>query len=171
MTDIYTPTGAPSAAASLLSADMRSEFALIQASLNAAFVSGTWTPQITFGTPGNLAVTYSTQSGYYQKLNTMVAIGFRMITSSFTHTTASGNMFITGLPFTSSGLNVAVAGLIWGGITKAGYTDINGLLGTAASQIAIQASGSGVAPTNVTPADVPSGGSVVLRGSLIYLLP
>lgn len=171
MTDIYTPTGNPAAAGPLLSADMRAEFELIKSSLNAAFVSGSWTPQITFGTPGDLSVTYSTQAGYYQKFHTMVAIGFRIVTSAFSHSTASGNMFITGLPFTSSGSNAAVAGLIWGGINKSGYSDIDGLLGTAAAQIAIQASGNGVSPTNVTPADVPSGGTVTLRGSMVYLLP
>jgi hypothetical protein len=64
------------------------------------YEEGTFTPTLTFGTPGNLNVVYSVRLGHYTKIGDMVAINARVTTSTFTHTTASGNTTISGLPFT-----------------------------------------------------------------------
>lgn len=170
MTDIYTPTGNPVTGSAGLSADMRAEFTAIQAALNAAFANGTWTPTLTFATPGDLAVTYSVRSGFYQRLHTACALGFRITTSAFTHSTASGNLQITGIPYLSNAVNIVTGAVVWGGITKAGYSDIDAQIGTLVQNITLLASGSGVASANVVAADVPSGGTVQIRGSILYLL-
>lgn len=64
------------------------------------YEEGTWTPTITFQTPGNLSVTYGTQAGNYTKIGNLVSASYRLTTATFTHTTASGAVIIAGLPFT-----------------------------------------------------------------------
>lgn len=63
--------------------------------------SGTWTPVLTCATPGNLSVAYATQIGRWWRDENRVTAYFNVTTSTFTHTTASGNIFLSGLPYTS----------------------------------------------------------------------
>lgn len=73
------------------------------------YEEGTWTPTLTFATPGNLSVAYTTQSGQYTKIGRRVSVEAVIITSTFTHTTASGQLQITGLPFTVGSQSAAGA--------------------------------------------------------------
>ena len=134
------------------------------------YEEGQWTPSISFTTPGDLAVTYSAQVGTYSKIGRVTNISFSIVTSAFTHTTASGSLTISSLPFSS--LNLAgirwSGALAWSGITKANYTNIVSLLDPNSSLLTLSASGSGQAATSVVAADMPSGGTVVLRGSMTY---
>ena len=147
-----------------------------------------WTPEITFDTPGNLSVAYSLQRGYYFVMETIVFVSFQITTSSFTHTTASGNLKITGLPFKVAGGSppldsylgaiaeaVAAAGAYagggnvhWSGIIKASYTDmyLNPVVGQ--SYLTLIASGSAQTRTTVVVADTPTLGTVVLGGFAFY---
>jgi hypothetical protein len=61
---------------------------------------GYFTPKLTFVTPGNLSVPYSTQVGRYTKVGNMV-IGYISIilSSTISYSTASGNIRVTGLPY------------------------------------------------------------------------
>jgi len=70
------------------------------------YEEGTFTPTVTFGTPGNLSVTYANQEGRYTKIGRMVMCEMYLQTSAFTHTTAAGNFIIAGLPFASSSLTL-----------------------------------------------------------------
>lgn len=136
------------------------------------FVAPTaWTPVLTFATPGNLSVAYSVQAGFYTKKGREVTAFFNLQLSSFTHTTASGNLQITGLPFASDSTAnlVAVGGSpIWRGITKANYTDVVSVITAGVSLITVSASGSGQANSNVAAADMPTGGTVAFLGSITY---
>jgi hypothetical protein len=62
---------------------------------------GTFTPVFTCATPGDLAVTHTTQTGVYTRLGNRydfeLLLGF-----SLTYTTASGALRIGGLPFTTN---------------------------------------------------------------------
>jgi hypothetical protein len=133
--------------------------------------SDSWTPSITFATPGNLSVTYTTQIGDYTKIGREVRASFLIVTSGFTHTTASGALFINGLPFTA---NSAQASMRWqgqlrfAGITKANYTSFDCWIGAGGTAMGAVGSGSGQATSAVTAADMPTGGSVVLSGTIIY---
>jgi hypothetical protein len=129
------------------------------------YEEGTWTPGITFATPGNLSVTYAAQTGTYTKIARLVILDFFVTTSAFTHTTASGELTITGVPFTAA-TQIFGGFLAWSGITKAGYTQITAQVQDV--RILFNASGSGVSESSVAAADMPSGGTVRLRGSLIY---
>jgi hypothetical protein len=128
-----------------------------------------WTPVLTFATPGTLSLTYTTQLGRGEKNGKKVTLWFQIVTSSFTLGTASGNLQITGNPYTSNGtLESLGGGLEWSGVTKAGYTDMMPRIGVSASVILIRASGSGVVRNFVTASDTPSGGSVVLEGFVTF---
>jgi hypothetical protein len=137
------------------------------------YEEGTWTPAITFDTPGNLSVAYQLRNAYYTKIGRLVSVSFAMLTSTFTHTTASGNLLITGLPFTPITTDVnyrAYAPVLYTGITKAGYsTVLSALIGNSPS-VQVLASGSGVAVANVTVSDVPTGGTAGLGGSVNYVV-
>jgi hypothetical protein len=95
----------------------------------------------------------------------VVVLDFTVTTSAFTHTTASGNLTMTGAPFAAA-TQIFGGFFAFNGITKAGYTQFVAQI--QASSILFNASGSGVAESGVSAPDVPTGGTVRLRGSLIY---
>ncbi len=134
------------------------------------YEEGVWTPVLTFTTPGDLSVAYSVQVGAYTKIGRLVLLNFNVTTSTFTHTTASGELRITGAPFTTaSTTNIAWHGAMqWGGITKANYTYLCARFVANTTEMAFAISGSGQATTAVAAGDVPTGGTVVLRGTIAY---
>lgn len=130
------------------------------------YEEGTWVPTLTFSTPGDLNVVYSTRVGTYTKVGRAVTLSFQVRTSTFTKTTSSGTCQITGLPFAAVG-SADYGAVFWSGVTKAAYTNIvahtNGN-----SIIQFFASGSGSAGDNLNAADMPSAGSVILEGTVTY---
>jgi len=71
------------------------------------YEEGTWTPVLT--TSGNTdysSVGYSIQYGHYTKVGRMVTAQCRVQTNSFTQGSPSGNIRISGLPFTSATNNI-----------------------------------------------------------------
>lgn len=136
------------------------------------YEEGIWTPTFTFATPGDLAKTFSIQNAYYTKIGRMVSVSFAMVTSAFTHTTASGNLLITGLPFTAvdDSNYRAYAPLLFQGITKAGYTQVMAEMNGNTSQFFVQACASASNVSNVTAANMPTGGTVILAGLVNYVV-
>lgn len=132
------------------------------------YEEGTWTPAITFSTPGDLSVAYSTQVGRYTKIGNLVTLDLSITTSTFTHTTASGAAFISGLPFTAASTGHFCGALLWQGITKASYTDVNLQLAGGGTQLEVVASGSGQSLSSVAAADMPTAGTVILRGTISH---
>lgn len=137
------------------------------------YEEGTWTPAITFATPGDLSVTYSTQSGTYEKIGRLVVVRFVITTSAFTHTTAANGFQITGLPFARQNLNPNFDGTAlcsFRGITSATFTQFGiASAGAGTTNLGVVKSGSGVTTTSVVVADVPSGGTVSLVGQYSYV--
>jgi hypothetical protein len=134
------------------------------------YEEGTFTPTISFVTPGNLTVVYSTQVGEYTKIGRDVRVSCNLITSTFTHSTASGNLLINGYPFTAASLSgqVSFGGASWQGITKANYTQMTPALSQGASQGTLQASGSGQGIQNIATGDMPTGGTVRIQFTMNY---
>jgi hypothetical protein len=126
------------------------------------YEEGTFTPAISASTVGNLSVTYSTQVGRYTRIGNRCYINITLITSAFTHTTASGNLRITGLPFTANNTsnNNQTFSLIFQGITKAGYTQITPVTDYGQTRLLFTASASGLGVSGVTITEVPTGGTV-----------
>jgi hypothetical protein len=132
------------------------------------YEEGSWTPTITFAVPGDLSVTYAAQRGWYRKIGGLVSIGFAVATSAFTHTTASGNLQIGGLPFAANTID-AYGPCAFQGITKANYTQFSPQAQTAQTYLVVTASGSGQALVNVTASDTPSGGTLIIASTTMYI--
>jgi hypothetical protein len=126
---------------------------------------GSWTPGLTFDTVGDASITLGTATGSYERIGNLYRIGFVVTTSAFTHTTASGPVKITGLPINA---RVAAYGNLAEiqGVTKANYTRFGVRVADGQSFITLTGSGSGQSVSQVTAADMPTGGSVALRGSV-----
>ena len=71
--------------------------------LFADYEEGTFTPTLSYTTPGTLSVSYSQQTGYYTKIGRVVNFSIDLRLSAFSKGTASGDLLINGLPFNSIG--------------------------------------------------------------------
>lgn len=131
------------------------------------YEEGTWTPVLTFATPGDLSVTYSVQVGSYTKVGRLVNTTCRVVTSAFTHTTAGGVCQLTGLPFTPV-ITREYGAVFVGGITRANYTSYVCETVSGQTYIRMGASGSAVNPANIVSGDMPTGGSVTLSFSMSF---
>lgn len=84
--------------------------------------TGTWTPSFTFATPGDVSLASVSASGIWRRTGREIYIEGDY-SATVTHTTASGNMRITGLPFApmSSIANIniyAIGSLVAPGISS-----------------------------------------------------
>jgi len=140
------------------------------AELFSHYEEGTWTPVLTFATPGNLSVAYTGQIGSYTKKGREVTLHFNISTSTFTHSSASGAFIMTGLPFTSANVSNQRqrSPVDFGGITKANFTTMSVAIEANSVILNVVAAGSGQTAATVVVGDVPTGGTVQLRGQLIY---
>ena len=92
------------------------------------YEEGTWTPVVQGGTTTGTG-TYSTQSGTYRKIGSMVHITCRV---EITNHTGTGHINITGLPFSATTGNETAFNLMYNNLnTSTGYQDLAFHLGTA----------------------------------------
>jgi hypothetical protein len=134
------------------------------------YEEGTFTPVLTFSTPGDVAVTYSAQIGRYTRIGNRCTISVSVITSAFTHTTASGDIRISGLPFTSRNLsNVLHCGACqYAGVTAATTPSVVARVAANSTIVNFLASGSGVANVNLATTQVASGGTPLFIFTVTY---
>lgn len=133
------------------------------------YEEGTFEFGLTLTTPGDLSVAYSNRAGEYVKIGKMVYVSGWLATSTWTYTTGSGNLTVTGFPFTiSSGIYPAGA-LVFAGITKANYTQFCVVPISGGTTAVVAASGSGQGVDNVQAASVPSGTQQTLRFTCMYM--
>ena len=135
---------------------------------------GSWTPDFTFATPGDLSVAYNVapfipQVGVYARIGNVVYVSWVIIFTP-TFTTSSGSALITGLPFTSANItNYYALGINQiQNVTKAGYTAFLSQIMFNDTKIHIVGQGSGVLPVDVAAADITSGMTTNLSGSITY---
>lgn len=131
---------------------------------------GTWTPTLTFATPGDLNVAYTTRVGIYSKHGRRVTLTCSITTSTFTFSTASGNCEITGMPFTAitSAGTIWQGSMTWQGITKANYTQWNPVIQSAGTFVIFSGMGSGQSATSLQTGDMPSAGTVIINFTISY---
>jgi hypothetical protein len=109
------------------------------AALQAQYSSGTWTPTLQGSTLGGTP-TYTVQSGTWEKVGRMVTARFSVAVSALGGPT--GNMQISGLPFTS--VNAAndnggcTIHLMSGVTLDAGYVTLTGIVAPNTSLVALQ---------------------------------
>ena len=134
------------------------------------YKESTWTPDIGFTSNGDLSVAYSTQVGHYTKIGRIVILTFSIQTTTFTHGTATGDLKIIGLPFTSITATGYIANgtLQWQGITKATHTQVNAYVASNSAIVSFRASGSGTSVAAIGVSDMPTGGTVILNGTITY---
>lgn len=134
------------------------------------YEEGTWTPVVTCGTPGDLSIVYTQQKGRYIKVGRKVDVWARITTSTYTHSTASGTISVTGLPITSDATSgwVYAGSCIWNGITKANYSQVTPYTDDTATRVLFRLSGSGQAVDTLQISDTPSTGSFILEFHLSY---
>jgi hypothetical protein len=133
------------------------------------YVTGTWTPVFSFDVPGDVAFTYSIQTGTYTKLGNRVLLTFRIF-GTVTHTTATDRVTITGLPYAPSDDpdGLYTGSLYFSGITMASYTQFMPIVDSDENWIYIGASGSGQTSSLVGATNIPTGSSMVLYGQVQY---
>ncbi len=136
------------------------------------YEEGSWTPALTAAVPGDLAITHVLQIGRYVKIGSEVTLWGVVTTSAFTHTTASGDLQITGIPAGLVSITLAnffaVGALQFSGITKANYTQFVPQLANNSTTLRIVASGSGQPDSAVAITEMPSGGTPSLVLQLTY---
>lgn len=129
---------------------------------------GTWIPDFQFaGGNGDLVKVFSAQLGTYTRIGDMLRASFRLVTTTWTFTTAAGNLRIIGLPYPKFIESIDEFGsCIFSGVTKAGYTNFSVSTTSGNSFLNITASGSAQAISLVAAADMPSATQQTLLGSI-----
>lgn len=132
------------------------------------YEEGSWTPTVTASTPGNIAVTYATRLGRYNKVGKKVTVWFVVTTATFTHTTASGELRLSGLPFANELGSEAIGTADVNQVTfPASRTSLTSNIQDGQSHLRFVATGGGsrnaIQMTNTT-----TGTNISLLGSITY---
>lgn len=126
-------------------------------------------PTVSFATPGDLNIAYTTQLGRFTKIGGTCCIQIAIVTSTFTHTTAAGNLEFSNLPFTVANTTDLSQGTgSFTGITKANYTQFALRPAGNTTKAVIDASGSAQTRSTVTAANTTSGVQLTLVFSAVY---
>lgn len=138
------------------------------------YEAGTFTPTITFATPGDLSVAYTSQVGSYVRLGNQVTIAVQ-ITFAATYTTASGVFRLGSLPFTASGTapNARLLAAWVTGTTPAwpaSATYLSGASQQSQTYATIVGYGSAIGAQNFTTTQIVSGTTYTLVLSGTYYL-
>ena len=126
-----------------------------------------FTPVVTFATPGDLSVAYVNQGASYFRNGNLVTLNIDLLFTP-TYTTASGELRITGSPFTA--LDSAFGSVTSNFPLGAGYTYLTSAISTATSYLNVYENGSGQPITAISTAQLTSGSQYQLKGSIIYLI-
>lgn len=135
------------------------------------YEEGTWTPTLTFGTPGNLTVAYSNRIGRYTKIGRSVNLTVSVTTSTWTHTTASGDFAVTGMPFASAATGTgisAVAATLWNGVSSTTTIQLNLAVIAADTSMKCYATVTGAASVFLTATSFPTTVQQQVHGSVTY---
>ena len=131
------------------------------------YEEGTWTMGVTFSTPGDLNVVYSSQSGRYTKIGRAFMYEGTVTTTTFTYTTATGTLRVSGLPLAPAAGVPAVSLARWTGVVSAVATpQIIGLVVSTNVQFEVMNVAAGTTAT-LTQANAASGTnkSIFLSGN------
>jgi hypothetical protein len=134
------------------------------------YEEGTWTPAFSFATPGDLAVTYSSQTGNYRIVGKLCIATFTLEFTP-TYTTSSGTARVTGLPLSTGNYLTTPASVDrFSGFTlTAGFDNMWLRKNTSQTYVELYSMGrSGSASMGTS--EVVSGSAKILNGTIIYNL-
>lgn len=136
------------------------------------YEEGTWTPA--FSASGLTGASYTNQTGTYTKVGRTVFVNFFVATAG-TFTAGSGDVTLTGLPYTSSASSLVPVG--FSNATRFQNAPVVGQITTSASSIQIftsfNATGTGTDPVSLIASGLIStdgGNNNVLRGFATYFV-
>lgn len=130
-------------------------------------VEGSWTPILTFETPGNSSVTYAQQVGSFIRIGDLVFAYF-IVDTTTTVGTASNAVLIQGLPYVARSGESWVGSCTWGSsLSRTGYTQLNPVIFEDTSQIRFHWSGPSVASLALRALDIGTV-SVNFIGTIAY---
>jgi len=122
------------------------------------YEEGTWTPTYVAGGTNFTSVTYEGQVGKYTKIGDTVILTVKISTNAINKGSASGDVYISGLPFTSNELysngTVLYNSANWSGDIPDGWTTFANI-----SIAYLYYKSSTTAVTNINAADMGTGGS------------
>ncbi|MEK9895756.1 MAG: hypothetical protein VW518_04930, partial [Burkholderiaceae bacterium] len=78
------------------------------------YEEGTWTPTLYYQTAGTSSFTFSNRTGTYTKIGRLVTVVFQIALSAFSKGTASGELRISGLPFSAASTPAHNVGAVMG---------------------------------------------------------
>lgn len=131
---------------------------------------GEWTPELTFTTPGNLSNSYTTQQGRWRMEGSLMWVSCLM-TVTPTHSTASGNLWLTGLPVPmgpQTPRTALVARLSGSPVAWGGRSTIIGEISENTSYVRMIATGENLGGLILNSTHVTSGGLFNIRFSGHY---
>ena len=121
------------------------------------YEEGTWTPTYVASTTDFTSVTYQQQNGKYTKIGDTVSLTVTLSTNAITQGSASGDVYIAGLPFTPnsnySNGTILYTTANWLGDMPDGWTTF----GTTRGYLYYKSSTTAV--SSINPADMGTGGS------------
>lgn len=133
------------------------------------YEESSFTPTVTFSTPGDVSISYSSRSGDYTRIGDLIYANVVMIFTP-TYTTASGDLRIASFPF--------VADSTQGGITlysktiampfPASCTYVTPVIASANSYVVLRAFGSAVSQANCGTTEFPSGVARTIAITVLY---
>lgn len=132
----------------------------------------TWTPTLSFDVPGNLNVVYSTRVGIYTRIARQILLQFYIATSTFTWTTSTGNLIITGVPFTpTASLPEQVGVITWTGLSMPGFMElVPRVLPAAPGVIQFVTAGSGTGRSVLNTTSTTSGTNIFITGTISFTI-
>lgn len=140
------------------------------ASLKTSIDSATsFLPVLTFDTPGDLVVGYTSRAGRHIRIGSLVYVTFS-VNASITHTTASGGIRFTGLP-AAAGLNAFGTFAMFGpsfATFPAGTSSTFCAILVGQSHVSLWSYGSGVASVVWSTAQWPTGTSRNFQATIVY---
>ncbi len=136
------------------------------------YSEGVWTPTITFSTPGDLSTTYTTQVGTWTRKGDDITLRCTIETSTFVHTTSSGNLEISGIPFMcSSTPGLSLVGSYAGsnaGDDQSGLVSITPFISNGNNTIRLYASRTSGPPATLQAGSTQSGENIEMHISINY---
>jgi hypothetical protein len=129
--------------------------------LLADYEEGTWTP-VVYGTTAAGVGTYTTQVGNYTKIGNTVRFNMTVV---WTAHTGTGNMRISGLPFTpASGTQYTAFSIAGGNLTIPANTYLSALCFESLAAILVYASNT-TTPTNVNALAIDAAATLYISGT------
>ena len=138
-------------------------FSVGQSTLS-SYNTGTFTPTITFDTPGDLSVAYTTQLGTYTIVGRMIVA---TVTVSFTptYTTASSFLQVQGFPVTFSGF-IQYGTAFTSVINIGSFTYVGCTTRGSSAAISIYGGGSNIGSNYLTTGNYPSGTAYSIQATI-----